>query len=108
RRPDIPARVVVSEYVGVANAFVDREETGMVNAVLDALARRFRPGEVSPATGRPGGPQRGSFPRCRAEKNLPGLRRGPTDRAAFPPTRHSSGRARARGRRRGRHGTARP
>src|SRR6202142_3109898 len=28
KRPDIPARVVVSEYVGVANAFVEREETG--------------------------------------------------------------------------------
>jgi len=51
KRPDIPARVVVSEYVGVANAFVDREETGMVNAVLDALARRFRTGEFAPATG---------------------------------------------------------
>ncbi len=51
KRPDIPARVVVSEYVGVAHAFVDREETGMVNAVLDALARRFRAGEFAPATG---------------------------------------------------------
>src|SRR5258707_5023003 len=30
-RRDVPARVVVSEYVGVANAFVDAEETGMVN-----------------------------------------------------------------------------
>ncbi len=48
KRPDVPARVVVSEYVGVANAFVDREETGMVNAVLDALARRFRAGEFAP------------------------------------------------------------
>ena len=51
KRADIPARVVVSEYVGVANAFVDREETGMVNAVLDALARRFREGEFAPAAG---------------------------------------------------------
>jgi len=50
KRSDIPARVVVSEYVGVANAFVDREETGMVNAVLDALARKFRAGEFEPAT----------------------------------------------------------
>jgi N utilization substance protein B len=51
KRADIPARVVVSEYVGVANAFVDREETGMVNAVLDTLARRFRTGEFAPAAG---------------------------------------------------------
>ncbi|HEY2137909.1 MAG TPA: transcription antitermination factor NusB [Xanthobacteraceae bacterium] len=51
KRTDIPARVVVSEYVAVANAFVEREETGMVNAVLDALARKFRAGEFQPATG---------------------------------------------------------
>jgi len=44
-RRDVPARVVVSEYVDVANAFVEREETGMVNAVLDQLARQFRAGE---------------------------------------------------------------
>ena len=41
-RKDIPARVIVSEYVDVANAFVDRDETGMVNAVLDILARSAR------------------------------------------------------------------
>jgi N utilization substance protein B len=45
KRLDIPARVIVAEYVGVANAFVDRQETGMVNAVLDHLARRLRPAE---------------------------------------------------------------
>ena len=44
-RNDVPARVVVAEYVDVANAFVDREETGMVNAVLDQLARKLRAGE---------------------------------------------------------------
>jgi N utilization substance protein B len=48
-RKDVPARVVVTEYVDVANAFVDREETGMVNAVLDQLARRFRADEFSKA-----------------------------------------------------------
>jgi transcription antitermination protein NusB len=46
-RKDIPGRVVVSEYVDVANAFVDREETGMVNAVLDQIGRQFRPDEFS-------------------------------------------------------------
>jgi N utilization substance protein B len=45
KRTDIPARVVVSEYVDVANAFVDKTETGMVNAVLDRLARNTRAGE---------------------------------------------------------------
>jgi transcription antitermination protein NusB len=41
-RKDIPGRVVVSEYVDVANAFVYGEETGMVNAVLDQIGRQFR------------------------------------------------------------------
>ena len=48
-RGDVPARVVVAEYVDVANAFVDREETGMVNAVLDQLARKLRAGEFESA-----------------------------------------------------------
>jgi transcription antitermination protein NusB len=46
-RSDVPARVVVSEYVDVANAFVDKDETGMVNAVLDQIARQFRAGEFA-------------------------------------------------------------
>jgi transcription antitermination protein NusB len=50
RRSDVPARVVVSEYVGIANAFFDGEETGMVNAVLDALARELRAAEFNPET----------------------------------------------------------
>jgi transcription antitermination protein NusB len=51
-RSDVPARVVVSEYVDVAGAFLDRDETGMVNAVLDALARRLREAEFQkPAAG---------------------------------------------------------
>jgi N utilization substance protein B len=45
RRKDVPARVVVSEYVDVANAFVEKDETGMVNAVLDQIARQFRADE---------------------------------------------------------------
>jgi N utilization substance protein B len=44
-RKDVPARVIVSEYVDVAGAFVERDETGMVNAVLDQLARELRPPE---------------------------------------------------------------
>jgi N utilization substance protein B len=44
-RSDVPARVVVAEYVDVAHAFVDREETGMVNAVLDQIARKLRAAE---------------------------------------------------------------
>ncbi|MFT0859028.1 transcription antitermination factor NusB [Ancylobacter sp. G4_0304] len=46
-RPDVPARVVIAEYVNVAAAFLDRDETGMVNAVLDGLAREQRAGEFT-------------------------------------------------------------
>jgi N utilization substance protein B len=46
-RPDVPARVVITEYADVAGAFVDRDETGMVNAVLDQLARQLRGGEFA-------------------------------------------------------------
>jgi N utilization substance protein B len=42
KRGDIPARVVIKEYVDVAGAFFDRDEAGMINAVLDALARKSR------------------------------------------------------------------
>ncbi len=49
RRRDVPARVVVSEYVDVANAFMDKDETGMVNAVLDALAHQLRAAEFDRA-----------------------------------------------------------
>jgi transcription antitermination protein NusB len=48
-RQDVPARVVVSEYVDVARAFVERDETGMVNAVLDAIARQVRAPEFEQA-----------------------------------------------------------
>ena len=48
-RPDVPRRVVMSEYVDVAAAFVDEEETGMVNAVLDQLAHQLRGAEFSGA-----------------------------------------------------------
>ena len=47
-RRDVPARVVVSEYADVAGAFVDADETGMVNAVLDQLARQIRDDELAP------------------------------------------------------------
>jgi N utilization substance protein B len=46
-RPDVPARVAVTEYVDVAAAFFGPEESGMVNAVLDALARQTRPAEFA-------------------------------------------------------------
>jgi len=50
-RADVPARVVVAEYVDVAHAFLDKDETGMVNAVLDQLARQLRAAEFDRTTG---------------------------------------------------------
>lgn len=47
RSPDVPARVVITEYVDVAHAFVEADETGMINAVLDQLARQMRASEFS-------------------------------------------------------------
>ena len=41
----VPARVVISEYVDVADAFFGAEEPRFVNGVLDRLARQQRPQE---------------------------------------------------------------
>ncbi len=46
-RADVPARVVNAEYVDIASAFVDKDETGMVNAVLDQLAHQLRSAEFA-------------------------------------------------------------
>ena len=41
-RKDVPARVTIKEYTDVAAAFFGGDEVGMINAVLDGLARRLR------------------------------------------------------------------
>lgn len=41
-RPDVPARVIINEYLEVAHAFFAGEEPGLVNAVLDRIARGLR------------------------------------------------------------------
>lgn len=51
RRTDVPARVVISEYVDVAHAFFDGDESGMVNAVLDSIGRDVRADELSKRVG---------------------------------------------------------
>jgi N utilization substance protein B len=40
-RPDVPTEVVIDEYVELAKGFTD--DTGFVNAALDAIARDVRP-----------------------------------------------------------------
>ena len=47
-RPDVPARVAISEYVEVANAFFNEDEPKVVNGVLDKLARKLRAPEFIP------------------------------------------------------------
>ncbi len=41
--PKVPPKVVINEYVEVAKAFFEAEETRFANAVLDALYRELRP-----------------------------------------------------------------
>jgi transcription antitermination protein NusB len=45
-RKDVPARAVIKEYVDVAGAFFGPTESGMVNAVLDRIARDERAAEM--------------------------------------------------------------
>ena len=40
RRRDIPAGVVITEYVDIAKAFYEDDAPGMVHAVLDAIAKQ--------------------------------------------------------------------
>ncbi len=46
KRRDVPAKVVIKEYVDVAGAFFGRDESGMINAVLDSLGRSYRADEL--------------------------------------------------------------
>jgi transcription antitermination protein NusB len=41
-RADVPARVIINEYIDIAKAFFNDEEPKVVNGVLDRLARRLR------------------------------------------------------------------
>jgi N utilization substance protein B len=41
-RPGVPARVIISEYLDIAHAFFTGKEPGLVNGVLDRLARSIR------------------------------------------------------------------
>lgn len=43
---DVPARVVIDQYLDVAQAFLGDKEKGFVNGVLDRLARELRASEL--------------------------------------------------------------
>lgn len=45
QRPDVPALVIIDEYVAIASDFFDGKEPGMVNAVMDKIAKAVRSAE---------------------------------------------------------------
>ena len=45
-RVEIPAKVIIGEYVDLAKAFFSESEPGVVNGILDRVARGARPGEL--------------------------------------------------------------
>jgi transcription antitermination protein NusB len=47
-RGDVPARVVISEYVDIAHAFFGEDEPKVVNGILDRLSHKVRPQEFAP------------------------------------------------------------
>lgn len=51
QRPEVPARVALSEYVEVAKAFFGGDEPRLTNGVLDHIARIVRPDDFALAQG---------------------------------------------------------
>lgn len=53
KRPDVPARVIITEYIDIARAFFGEDEPRLVNGVLDRIAHDLRPGEFEAGGPRP-------------------------------------------------------
>ena len=51
-RPDVPARVVINEYINVARFFFSEDEPRVVNGILDKIARKVRAAGVRPSVRR--------------------------------------------------------
>ena len=49
-RPDVPAKVVIDEYVGLAHGFDAEQDVPFINAALDKLAHRKRAAEFGGKT----------------------------------------------------------
>lgn len=47
QRPEVPVRVIISEYVEVAKAFFGSDETRLANGVLDRIAHTVRAEEFA-------------------------------------------------------------
>ena len=50
-RRDVPPEIAINEYVDIAHAFYAGREPGMVNGVLDKIARDLRPEEMGRSRG---------------------------------------------------------
>ncbi len=46
-RIDVPATTVIDEYLGIVRAFFGPREIKLANGVIDAVARKLRPGEFT-------------------------------------------------------------
>jgi len=53
KRPDVPGRVIITEYIDIARAFFGDDEPKLVNGVLDRLAHDLRPDEFPAAGAKP-------------------------------------------------------
>jgi transcription antitermination protein NusB len=50
-RADVPVPVVISEYLDIGHAFYAGKEPGLINGVLDRVARILRPNELAQGHG---------------------------------------------------------
>jgi len=50
KRPDVPALVIINEYMAIATEFFSGKEPGMVNGVLDKIAKTARAAEFGLTT----------------------------------------------------------
>lgn len=51
KRPDVPGKVIITEYIDVARAFFTEDEPKLVNGVLDRIAHEVRADEFPNAPG---------------------------------------------------------
>jgi N utilization substance protein B len=49
-RPDVPTKAVINEYLELAHAFLEKEDVGFLNGVLDRLAIEARPDSAASST----------------------------------------------------------
>ena len=56
KRPDVPALVIINEYMAIATEFFSGKEPGMVNGVLDKIAKTARAAEFGLTASHAAGP----------------------------------------------------